>query len=106
MCGGELDAEPAVDAAAGVGCAKGRAGALAVAEADVFDEDGRELGAGRGGGEGGEDCVILYHWTAGWPTMTLPKARVLLPERRAVPVPVSETKAGLALAPAVTERRP
>jgi hypothetical protein len=53
-----------------------------------------------------KDCVILYHWTAGWPTMTLPKARVLLPERRAVPVPVSETKAGLALAPAMTERRP
>jgi hypothetical protein len=53
-----------------------------------------------------KDCVILYHWTAGWPTMMLPKARVLLPGRRAVPVPVRETKAGLASLPAVTERRP
>jgi hypothetical protein len=53
-----------------------------------------------------KDWVILNHWTEGWSRMTLPKARVLLPEMRAVPVPVSETKAGLASLPAVTERRP
>ena len=90
--GGELDAEPAVGAGAGGGGGEGSGWGLAVAVADVFDEDGGEFGAGRSGGEGGEGLVILYHWTAGWPTMTLPKARVpLLAVRRAVPVPVRVT---------------
>ena len=36
--------------------------------------------------------VILYHWTVGWPTRTLPKSRVLLGVvRMAVPVPLRLT---------------
>src|ERR1700733_10690587 len=51
--------------------------------------------------------VILVHWTAGWPTRTSPKMRVLLGAvEMAVPVPVRLTKAGEVPLPAVTERRP
>ena len=51
--------------------------------------------------------VILYHWTAGWPTRTLPKARVLLAVvTMAMPVPLRETNAGEVPLPAVTERSP
>ena len=40
----------------------------------------------------GKGEVILYHWTEGWPTMTLPKSRVpLWVVRMAVPVPLRVT---------------
>src|SRR5277367_6409882 len=55
----------------------------------------------------GKGEVILYHSTEGWPTMTVPKARVLLPVLRiGVPVPLSETKVGEEELPVVMERRP
>src|SRR6202522_527001 len=55
----------------------------------------------------GKGAVIFCQRTVGWPRRTLPNARVLLGVvMMAVPVPLSETKAGVVPLPAVTERMP
>src|SRR5580704_12929183 len=55
----------------------------------------------------GKGEVIFCQRTVGWPRRTLPKARVPLGVVvMAVPVPVSDTKAGEVPLPAVMESRP
>jgi hypothetical protein len=36
-------------------------------------------------------CVILYHWTMGWPAMTPPKFSVPLLAGERIPVPTPES---------------
>ena len=63
-----------------------------MAVADVFYEDGGEVGGGMAAVKALKGWEILNHWTMGWPTMTLPKSSVpLLAGRMAVPVPVRLT---------------
>ena len=90
--GGELDSEPAVGAGASEAAGESGGGWVAVAVADVFDEDGCEVGGAAGGGEVGKGEVIFCQRTLVGREGHCRSARVPLGVvMMAVPVPVSET---------------